>query len=660
MEKFKYSSGVPGYGAKGTDGSVGLGGLSIFMSDYDGITDQTTLSTRISHNQVLISSSLDNIPGYPERVYQNGDLFVDKNLSVYEIDLTQLYLYKSTNLTFESASSLFIPSILAQNGNYQRYTNNKSSSPYSIIDVNYTGLSVGNLYANPSEAYGTYTSNYGQVFVVNWDPQAGGPDKFPFVMYTSGEDQANAFVITKERYNPTFRIGNKDVNGVQRDVSMAFDFQNMEFNAKSILKANSNNFTINSSITAFNSANINLSYDSSVNIKTIDKLNGGGSSAVYLKTGDVDKGSNSGNLIFQTGQAISSSCNITGTLLLQSGDGNYNSFDGINTLRTGGIAIKTGSAIGSIIDDTLGYLAAHPAFMSNGIEIRTGIPYSYMLTTHASNWKFHGRSGDVSIGSGDTGNLEVGDVNQQFSTIAEVNPVAAFSGNVNINTGKGGNLIINQNSSIGSTSIAGESGSIKIFTGNGGNVYKGFYSTYSGIISGGNSGDIYIYCGNGGTGINGGGNGHPGSIILQCHENGTDVSNGCVGIGLSDPIHKLEVKAKWTSIRGYVDDETGAWISSSDIRYKTNIETITGAIDIVNNIRGVRYQYKESGATSLGVIAQEVKPFIPEVVSVAEIKDGEEYYGVSYDRIIPVLIEAIKEQQIIIDNLKSRIEQLEN
>ena len=86
----------------------------------------------------------------------------------------------------------------------------------------------------------------------------------------------------------------------------------------------------------------------------------------------------------------------------------------------------------------------------------------------------------------------------------------------------------------------------------------------------------------------------------------------------------------------------------------------------IQNIRGVRYQRKLSqgklGEVSIGVIAQEIAQYIPEVVDIP--KDENEYYGVLYGQITGVLIEALKElsaeKDNDIDTLNKQIESKEN
>ena len=87
--------------------------------------------------------------------------------------------------------------------------------------------------------------------------------------------------------------------------------------------------------------------------------------------------------------------------------------------------------------------------------------------------------------------------------------------------------------------------------------------------------------------------------------------------------------------------------STSDKKLKYNVETVENALDTVNSLRGVSFNWKENDRKSYGVIAQELEEFLPDLVSDGEIKT------VNYNGIIGVLIEAVKE-------LKKEIEYLKN
>lgn len=91
----------------------------------------------------------------------------------------------------------------------------------------------------------------------------------------------------------------------------------------------------------------------------------------------------------------------------------------------------------------------------------------------------------------------------------------------------------------------------------------------------------------------------------------------------------------------------------SDRRVKENIKTIDNALEKVNALRGVYYNRTDSEdkRTKVGVIAQEVLEVVPEVVN----QDNDGMYNVSYGNMVGLLIEAIKEQQKQIDELKELI-----
>jgi hypothetical protein len=87
--------------------------------------------------------------------------------------------------------------------------------------------------------------------------------------------------------------------------------------------------------------------------------------------------------------------------------------------------------------------------------------------------------------------------------------------------------------------------------------------------------------------------------------------------------------------------------STSDINLKENINTIDSALETVNQLRGVSFDWKDTGRRSYGVIAQEIEKILPELVSNSDIKT------VNYNGIIGVLIEAVKELSAEIEELKS-------
>jgi hypothetical protein len=131
------------------------------------------------------------------------------------------------------------------------------------------------------------------------------------------------------------------------------------------------------------------------------------------------------------------------------------------------------------------------------------------------------------------------------------------------------------------------------------------------------------------------------------------VSGGVTGSGTTGNIPKFTgTSALGNSIMsesGSVITISGTITETSALRYKENIETIDNALDSVLKMRGVTYNKIGNDNREVGVIAEEVYDVIPELIT---FEDGE-INSVSYSRTVGVLIEAIKEQQKQIEELKS-------
>jgi hypothetical protein len=105
---------------------------------------------------------------------------------------------------------------------------------------------------------------------------------------------------------------------------------------------------------------------------------------------------------------------------------------------------------------------------------------------------------------------------------------------------------------------------------------------------------------------------------------------------------------------GYIT--SGVW-TPSDRRYKENIKPLEKVSEKIKKLTGYTYDYKVSEfgeknfdeKTHIGLIAQELKEVFPELVK--EDKNG--YYTVSYEGMVPVLLEAIKDLQKQVDELKT-------
>lgn len=105
-------------------------------------------------------------------------------------------------------------------------------------------------------------------------------------------------------------------------------------------------------------------------------------------------------------------------------------------------------------------------------------------------------------------------------------------------------------------------------------------------------------------------------------------------------------------------------LSCSDVRYKKNIIEIPSVLDKINKISGVYYNwdtdnFSEMGFSDdrqVGIIAQELESVFPELVITKD--DG--YKVVAYDKLAPIVLQAVKEQQDIIDELKAENQIIKN
>jgi hypothetical protein len=94
---------------------------------------------------------------------------------------------------------------------------------------------------------------------------------------------------------------------------------------------------------------------------------------------------------------------------------------------------------------------------------------------------------------------------------------------------------------------------------------------------------------------------------------------------------------------------TGNVTAYSDANLKTDVETLTNALETVKKLRGVSYTMINSGEAGIGVIAQETREVLPQVV-----KDNNGILSVAYANMVGVLIEALKELSAKVDKLEGK------
>ncbi len=139
-------------------------------------------------------------------------------------------------------------------------------------------------------------------------------------------------------------------------------------------------------------------------------------------------------------------------------------------------------------------------------------------------------------------------------------------------------------------------------------------------------------------------------------------SAGDVGIGTTGPSYKLDVNGQ---------AHATCFPTSSDIRFKKNILPLENALEKVMALRGVQYEWNEFvnsvrdgyslNVPIIGMIAQEVEKIIPQIVGTWKLNDEiTDAKSLEYQRIVPYLVEAMKEQQKQIEQLKSDINYLKS
>jgi len=127
-------------------------------------------------------------------------------------------------------------------------------------------------------------------------------------------------------------------------------------------------------------------------------------------------------------------------------------------------------------------------------------------------------------------------------------------------------------------------------------------------------------------------------------------NGGNVGIGTNAPGFLLEVNGFAAKPGG------GSWLTSSDARLKQSIQPYHDGLSALLKINPVTFHYNEKSGYDtkpayVGVIAQELQPIAPYMVNTFQ-RNGESYLGVDNSSMVYMLINAIKEQQQQIEELK--------
>ena len=146
---------------------------------------------------------------------------------------------------------------------------------------------------------------------------------------------------------------------------------------------------------------------------------------------------------------------------------------------------------------------------------------------------------------------------------------------------------------------------------------------------------------------------HPMVFKTNTTERMRILGNGNVGIGNTSPSVALGVTGAIIA-----SDNITAYGTPSDIRLKENIKVIDNALDKVKQLKGITYDLKSDGNRLTGLIAQDLQKVLPEAVYETSAVDdaNDKHLAIRYGNTVGLLVEAIKEQQQIIEDLKLKIE----
>lgn len=233
--KFQYAPGLPGYGTQGTDGSNGLLGISLYFCYLDGDIDSLAINGKLNRNEILTDGN-DKIPGYPTRLYQIGDMFVDVNGKVFKITAVSpsaAYVYTNSRL---NTSTIFgeTGDTDVTDPEYIRYSNGYVTDRFLIDSVFVSNAgAVGDYYASPVSGingiYGIGAKDFAQIKYVDYDVS----DYHPYLLFSNtnapGEPE-RTIALVKENGKNHWRLGNLDGTGVVRDVSLSLDFADIILN----------------------------------------------------------------------------------------------------------------------------------------------------------------------------------------------------------------------------------------------------------------------------------------------------------------------------------------------------------------------------------------------------------------------------------------------
>ena len=229
-----------------------------------------------------------------------------------------------------------------------------------------------------------------------------------------------------------------------------------------------------------------------------------------------------------------------------------------------------------------------------------------------------------------------------------------------------------------SDTLTNKAGNISQWTNNSGyQTTSGTVAKVENTVSAGSDGDI-LYSNMGANDqfrIRTGGGSNAGYVELATADDGTEPIYARQYTGVFTTLARTAAILDGSGNTTFPGDVTAY---SSDERLKENVQNIPNALDKVLSLNGVTFDWKQEAFDAgfnpkvkvgdAGVLAQQVQAVLPQAVKPAPFDiaadgssiSGKDYLTVQYEKLAPLFIEAIKEQQIQIELLKAEIEELKN
>lgn len=222
--------GLPGYGLSGNDGERGLNGISLYISSLNGKNDAEIITEDIRNHYDLNGSGL-RITGYPYRMYQTGDYFIDIASEIYQIDLGDIKKFKPTSLKLNSFD-IFEFSKIINDYKYNRYVNMSNTNNKIIIDTVLSENKNNYISSLDNTIYGVSYKDYAKVF---YDDLTDSSAIINFALLSGGNQDHGAIVLRYDNKNKQYILGNKDASDNIRNTNLYLDFNNVIVNRGHIL-----------------------------------------------------------------------------------------------------------------------------------------------------------------------------------------------------------------------------------------------------------------------------------------------------------------------------------------------------------------------------------------------------------------------------------------